>query len=99
MLNKMTNKQNPHCPWSDLNFSVFALGTSFGLDQYMKERKISYQELVGIPMASMRAEQEVRFFHEMDRDHSGTVEWWEFASTMCVRVLGLRSQVISFNSC
>eukprot|EP00112_Aurelia_sp_Birch-Aquarium-sp1_P017415 Seg4035.1 transcript_id=Seg4035.1/GoldUCD/mRNA.D3Y31 product="hypothetical protein" protein_id=Seg4035.1/GoldUCD/D3Y31 len=43
-------------------------------------------------MSPMRAGQEVRYFHEMDRDNSGTVEWWEFAPTMCVRILGLRSQ-------
>lgn len=67
--------------------------TSVNLEKYMLHKKESYNNLIGIDMSFQRENQEVRLFKELDRDGSGTLEWWEFAPSMSVRILGKRSQV------
>ena len=74
------------------NLHPFA-DTSVDLEKYIRHKKESYSNLVGIAMTSQRENQEVRVFNDLDRDASGTLEWWEFAPSMCLRILSKRSQV------
>eukprot|EP00794_Sanderia_malayensis_P008136 gene8136-9006_t len=65
--------------------------TSIDEFNYLAARKTSYVNLVGIQMSSLRERMERVFFAQMDRDNSGTIEWWEFVPTMCIRILNRRT--------
>lgn len=66
--------------------------TSVDVVKYLAKRKSSYHRLVGVPMTSLREKQEEEIFCNMDRDKSGTIEWWEYVPSMCIRILSRRTQ-------
>lgn len=67
--------------------------TSVDLKKYMRYKKESYSNLIGIDMSAQRENQEIRIFADLDRDESGTLEWWEFAPSMSLKILSKRSPV------
>ena len=68
--------------------------TSVDVKRYLEHRRESYRNLVGIDMSVQREGQEIRVFEEIDSDHSGTIEWWEYARSTCMRLLSRRKQVL-----
>ncbi|XP_065070230.1 PHD finger protein 24-like isoform X2 [Rhopilema esculentum] len=66
--------------------------TSVDVKRYLEHRRESYRNLVGIDMSAQREGQEIRIFEEIDSDHSGTIEWWEYARSTCMRLLSRRKQ-------
>jgi len=71
--------------------------TSVVFEKYIRRKKLSYANLVGSEMPMPREVQEVSLFKDLDRDGSGSLEWWEFAPAMALRFLSRRkpSQLIA----
>ena len=81
------------------HLSDFSLDTSVDFHNYIRQKKESYTNLVGIEMTSQRENQEVGFFYDLDRDSSGSLEWWEFAPAMSIKFLSQRPQVTALYIC
>ena len=59
--------------------------------EFLKLQKEDYQKLVGSEMPKFREKQEMELFSKIDRDHTGTIDYWEFLPHMAVRYLSRRS--------
>ena len=70
--------------------------TSVDFKKYIRRKKLSYANLVGSEMPQLRETQEVSLFNDLDRDGSGSLEWWEFAPAMSLRFLSRRKPVITW---
>lgn len=61
--------------------------------EFLKLQKEDYQKLVGSEMPKFREKQEMELFSKIDRDHTGTIDYWEFLPHMAVRYLSRRSSM------
>lgn len=62
-------------------------------EEFLQLQRDEYERLVGLSMPSFREKQELELFSKIDRDHTGTIDYWEFLPHVAVRYLGRRSSL------
>lgn len=98
VIKPLSNRRRIDWVNSIVQMSVF-LGSDEVIDriEFLEHRKEEYFSLVGIPMPVFREIQEEELFSKIDRNDTGTIDYWEFLPYMAIRFLSRRSSVDLLN--